>query len=191
MGKFQLFVSISLLFLFLWYRPSIVLAHVLKTDGNIGAIMHTDPDDNPLAGSKTGIFFEFKDTQAKLSPENCNCTFSISENDKEIYSQPLFQNNPSPSLDNSSVFFFFPEKNVYQIKVIGKPNSVSSFQPFTLVYDVTVGKDAPDYTPKSLATKSAVSNVADNSTTNSSTQPLTYLGVGLGVVIVLIYLRRR
>ncbi len=115
-----------------------ISAHILQIDDNIGAVMHTDPNDDPIAGQPTGFFFAFKDKQNKFQPVNCDCTFAISENGKEIFSQPLFQNNQNPSLDNASVFYTFPERAVYQVKIIGKPLQENGFQPFTLTYNVRV-----------------------------------------------------
>ncbi len=119
-----------------------VYAHVLKTDGTIGAVLHVDPEDDPIAGAQSGFFFEFKDKEGKFAPQNCDCTFSIIEDGKQIFSQPLFQNNPSPSLTSASIFFTFPEKNVYQVKVVGKSNTPGSFQHFTLLYDIRVARES-------------------------------------------------
>ncbi len=127
--------------IFLLGNVKLAYAHVLQTDGSIGAVMHTDPDDDPIAGKQTGIFFAFKDKKGKFIPKNCDCKFSIIENDKTIYFQPLFQNNPSPSLDNASVIFIFPKKDKYVIQVTGKSNTPNSFQPFKLVYEVRVEKE--------------------------------------------------
>lgn len=133
--------------------PGLVSAHILKTDGYIGAVLHIDPDDDPIVNKQTGFFFEFKDKQNKFTPQNCNCTFSISEDNKEIFSQPLFQNSTSPSLDSASLFFTFPEKNVYQLKVTGQPNTPDAFQKFTLVYDIRVARE--DSTPQQTVANSS------------------------------------
>lgn len=109
-------------------------AHFLATDGNIGAILHVDPNDEPVAGSPASFFFEFKDKQNKFQPSNCNCTFEIDENGKTIFYQNLFANNSSPSLSNASVFYTFPKLDVYEIKVIGAPITPNAFQPFTLIW---------------------------------------------------------
>ncbi len=37
--------------------PHIGFAHILSTDGRIGAVMHIDPDDNPIAGQPTKVLF--------------------------------------------------------------------------------------------------------------------------------------
>lgn len=153
---------------------SSVSAHALKTDGNIGAILHIDPDDDPIAGSQSGFLFEFKDKQNKFTPQNCDCTFSIIEDGKEIYVQPLFQNNQNPSLDSASVFFTFPERNVYQIKVAGKPTPSDAFQPFSLVWDVRVARAAP--------------NIATNSSPVNQSWFLVHLPHLTGGLIVVIFL---
>lgn len=131
-----------LLLLLVLAMPQVVSAHVLKTDGNIGAVLHIDPDDDPIALSQSGFFFEFKDKQNRFTPENCDCTFSITEDGKEIYTQSLFASNPNPSLQSASVFYTFPEKNIYQVKVVGKASPPGAFQSFTLVWDVRVAREA-------------------------------------------------
>lgn len=138
---FKLFLTTVLMFfLTALFNTHQVYAHVLKTDGSIGAILHIDPDDDPVAGQSSGFFFDFKDTQNKFQPQNCNCTFSILESNKEIFSQPLFQDNQNPSLTSASLFFVFPKRDVYQVKVVGVPKSPNLFQPFTLIYNVRVDK---------------------------------------------------
>ncbi len=119
----------------------IASAHVLVSQGSIGAVLHIDPQDDPIAGSQSGFFFEFKDKQNKFKPENCNCTFEIWENGQQINSQDLFESNTNPSLTSASIFFTFPQKDVYQIKVVGNPKTVSAFQPFTLTYNIRVAKE--------------------------------------------------
>lgn len=139
------FLPVFLTFnLLLFTFPSPVSAHVLKSDGNIGAVLHIDPDDDPIVGSPAGFFFEFKDKQNRFTPQNCDCTFSVTEDGKQLFSRPLFQNSQNPSLENSSVFFTFPERNVYQVKVSGTPNTPGAFQSFTLTYDVRVAREAPN-----------------------------------------------
>ena len=147
MRKILAFLLIALFSAFI--KVQVASAHVLKTDGNISAIMHIDPDDDPVANSVASFFFEFEDKSGKFTPKECNCVFSIAENGKQIYSQDLFQNNSSPNLGSPSVFYSFPEKNVYQVKVVGNPIAPSGFQPFTLVYVVRVAKDANQQKPAS------------------------------------------
>lgn len=131
---------IVLLFSF-FLIPQQAFAHVLQADGSVGAVLHIDPDDEPYAGQPASFFFEFKDKQNKFSPQNCDCTIRILENGKELYSQALFQNNQNPSLTNASFSYTFPQLDVYQVVVSGKPLA-NEFQPFTLTYDIRVDRQA-------------------------------------------------
>src|SRR6266498_1495823 len=90
-------------------------AHVLKSDGSIGAVMHLDPEDDPVVGQQSHLHFEFKDRQKKFKPENCDCTFSVWQGEKEIFSQPLLQDTSDASLNNVSVVYTFPERDIYQV----------------------------------------------------------------------------
>jgi len=141
-GKILNFILVFLAFDFYFLILSTpVYAHILKTDGSIGAVLHIDPEDDPIAGQQAGFFFEFKDTKNQFQPQKCNCVFSVLENGAQIYTQPLFQNNLKPSLTSASVFYTFSGKDVYQVRVVGAPTVTNGFQPFTLIYDIRVSRE--------------------------------------------------
>lgn len=103
-------------------------AHILKTNGSIGAVLHIDPDDDPIAGQVSTFFLDFKDTTGKFQLEKCSCEFSIFRSGQKIATQPLSQNNT----------FIFPQKDIYQVQVSGVPLQAGQFQPFKLNYDIRV-----------------------------------------------------
>lgn len=117
-------------------------AHVLQSNGTIGAVMHVTPEDDPIVGELTDFYFEFKDTTGKFNPEQCDCVISVKKSGEEIYSQPLFSENTNPSLQNASISYRFPEKNVYSVSIIGEPLKAGTFQPFTLTYDLRVERES-------------------------------------------------
>lgn len=141
-----------------------VSAHVLQSNGSVGAVLHIDPADDPIVGEQAAFFFEFKDKKNTFNPANCVCTFSILENGKEIFSQPLFQDNADPSVTNASVFYTFAARDVYQVKVSGKPlMEKKAFEPFTLTYDIRVSRESSGSAPTSSsqnATKEYVPYIA-------------------------------
>ncbi len=165
-------IFLSLLLLTIILHPQSVDAHVLQTDNSIGAVLHISPDDDPKTGEQSGFFFEFKDKENKFKPENCDCTFAILSKGKEIFSQPLFQDNSDPNLTNASLFYTFPTPDIYQIRVTGKPTTPGAFKDFTLSYDIRVeGKG----------------NKSDAGSLNQNwfTQHLPHiLGVGIGIVVL-------
>lgn len=134
-----LFLLVSIIAL---HQPPIASAHFLETDNNIGAVLHVDPNDDPIAKSPAAFFFAFKDKQNKFQPKNCDCTFLIYEHGNEIFSQPLFANNDTPSLSNASIFYTFPKIDVYEVVVTGEPFTKGSFQPFTLTWNFRVDQTA-------------------------------------------------
>lgn len=143
------FGLISLVMTFVSFAAtSPVYAHLLKTDGNISARLHTEPDDDPIVGAQTGIFFEFKDQDYKFSFQNCNCLITIFENGREIFSNPLYDDAKSPTTAN--IVFVFPKKDTYQIKVVGMPKHQNDFQAFTLNYETSVDQEETGQTGQNL-----------------------------------------
>ncbi len=116
-------------------------AHVLKTDGSIGAVMHTDPDDEPVAGKPTLFFLEIKDVQGKFRSENCDCIAQILQNKSLLYTVKLYQSTTTADSNTPVFSFVFPKKNAYTLKVEGMPKQAGDFQAFNLVYDILVDKE--------------------------------------------------
>jgi len=171
-GKHFVFLFVTLLFTFCFLTlPPLVSAHVLESSGSIGAVLHIDPEDDPIVGQQASFFFEFKDKQNKFNPANCTCTFSFLENGKKIFSQPLFQSNTDSSLTTASVFYTFTQKDVYQVKVSGRPlMEKKAFEPFTLTYAIRVSRE--------------INNSANTSV--SSTNWLNRNGLLIGITVIAI-----
>jgi len=170
--SFKSYIILCLLLFFSF--PASASAHILATDNNIGSVLHIDPEDDPIVGQQASFFFEFKDKENKFKPQNCDCTFSLIEGGKQIYSQPLFQNNDNPSLNTASIFYTFPQKDVYKVTIIGKPTSPDAFQPFTLNYNVRVSRIADEQT-------------TDTPNNNWFLANIGYLSAGGIVIIFLIF----
>ncbi|MFI5157626.1 MAG: hypothetical protein ACHQF4_02105 [Sphingobacteriales bacterium] len=119
-----------------------VSAHTLKIDGDIGVILHTDPDDDPIAGQPTGLYFEITDRTKKFDPANCDCKFEVVQNGKEIFSEELF--DPGQQVQSTPVVkYTFEAKGVYDIILQGTPKINGQFQPFKLDYNLRVNHTAP------------------------------------------------
>lgn len=115
--------------LFLGFTFTPVFAHVLKTDGNIGAVVHINPEDDPIAGEKTTIYFDVKDKEGKFSSENCLCIFKVSTKGQDIYMQ---------TITGTVAEYTFPARDMYTLELKGTPKYEGVFTPFTLTYDVRV-----------------------------------------------------
>jgi len=125
------FLAVNIFFL-----PNFASAHFFETDGGVGGVLHVDPNDAPIAGDNAAIFVAIQDAQKKFSQAGCDCVLSISQNDKEIFSQQV---PPSGTTD-----YIFKGKGVYTIALKGAPKKGYSFQNFSLSFDdFNVTQDDP------------------------------------------------
>lgn len=130
----RIFLALTLIFTVI--LP--VSAHQLETDGSIGAVLHVDPSDMPVSGKSSAFYFEFKDTSGKFSIASCRCSVVITQGASEVFSTSLTQ----ASADTASFSYVFPEAGAYTVQVVGVPDPVSAFQPFSLHYTIRVYDDA-------------------------------------------------
>jgi hypothetical protein len=174
------FVAILILLLtFSIFLPLQVHANVSQTDGNIGVVMHIDPDDGPVAHEQSTLSFEFNDKQNKFSANLCNCVFSIKKNGQIIYAQSLLTTD-SPKLIEAAVRYTFPAIGFYQVVISGTPKNPNAFQPFTFTYEVQVIKEATQPSSPSQTT-------TDTSVNSERNIISTIVGVlGLGAIILFI-----
>lgn len=136
----RLILPFTSLVLLLVITTQPVAAHVLKTDGTIGAILHILPDDNPKSGVSTSYELAFKDTENQFSLANCNCNVAILSDGKTIDTKALGTQYALISKNT----YTFPKPNVYTLKVTGQPKEPNTYESFTLSYNVRVeaGKDS-------------------------------------------------
>lgn len=120
----------------LFFLPTIATAHVLQTDGTIGAVMHIDPNDAPVTGSLSTFIFEFKDQANKFTLSDCTCTVSVIEDKTQAL--PEKETVYTTSLTTRPLFTYtFIDSAVYMIEIQGK-SMTNSFTPFTLTYPIRV-----------------------------------------------------
>jgi len=114
--------------------PAVASAHVLKVDGDIGAVLHINPDDNPTTGSPTDYTVSFHDDTGRFSLPKCICRVSIIENGQIVAAKPLVATSSAVSDDR----YTFLHPAVYTMRFTGQPKAPGAFQPFRLDYAVRV-----------------------------------------------------
>jgi len=139
-------------------------AHTLKTDADVGATFHLEPNHNPRAGEVATVWFALTRSGGKIIPlEQCNCQLAV-------YQQPSTSEEPPvlrPTLKGISAEKYqgipgaevvFPQAGAYELELSGTAKAGADFQPFQLKYNVNVstGKAAP-----------AASSVQENSNSES------------------------
>lgn len=130
------FVLLTFGFLLL---PSAVSAHFVKSNAGIGAVLHVDPGDDPVAQESSSIILEYKDTNNRFDLSKCNCRLIVSKDGQEILSEMIHPVAPDQKL-SSVTPVVFPEKNIYKLQVKGTAIN-GEFPDFELSYDVRVAKE--------------------------------------------------
>lgn len=148
-------------------------AHVRKTDGSITVLFHADPTDDPVAGQPAELYFGITDTTGRFSMDECNCSLTIANGEKQILNTILSTSVSNPSIFNFSVPFIFPEASVYQIIMTGTPKVKGAFQDFSVTYDLNVKRGSAD-----VAASNGGAVMNDQGWTS-------YLGLGGAILVVI------
>ena len=122
----------SLFVVVLLFTSLTASAHVLKTNGTIGAVLHIDPNDAPVAASVSTFNFDLTDTSKRFTTADCNCTFTITDSASGTQVENL------PLADLSPIQYAFATPGVYTVVLAGPPKDATGFQPFSLTYDIRV-----------------------------------------------------
>ncbi len=138
------------LVLLLTPAPMISMAHVLETQGSVGAVLHINPADDPIAGQQANIFFDFKDKTNRFKSADCDCRLVVDRAGANIYDQPF--------TDPGGGDFTFPARDVYSVKAVGTPKAGATFDAFTLSYSVRVerGSDGATSSTNRASTASII-----------------------------------
>lgn len=118
--------------------PTVSLAHQLQTDGSIGVVMHTDPDDAPPAGARATIYVDLTDLQHHFNGAACSCLASIMQGSKAIFQTPIFSKPSQGGTASDSFAYTFKDAGTYRVVLQGTPTNTGAFHPFLLSYEVEV-----------------------------------------------------
>lgn len=157
------------LFLVLLFLVSVIPgahAHILRVDGNIGVLLHVDPNDAPVAGQQANFFVIIQDYSGRFDISECYCTLAIKKDGKEIASFPINSNEFYRQIEYS-----FPASGIYQVIVAGKPTN-GDFQPFKTTFEY--------YVSTSLGTAAT----ATTQETNPMQNYLPYISLIAGLLIL-------
>jgi hypothetical protein len=115
-------------------------AHYLESDNGVSAIFHIKPDDRPVTGKPTPIRYLFSDENGGFGLNNYKVDFTLSKDDKVVYTQVLEPAFFGAAAEGQATYTF-TDPGAYRFQVKGVPNE----------------PDAPAFTLNYVA------NVADNS----------------------------
>ncbi len=111
-------------------------AHVLKSQGSVGAVLHIEPEDDPIAKAPTTLYFEVKDKEGNFQASTCICTVKVYQGNEEIAVIP------GQEAGNSAITapVTFPARDIYTVVFEGKPLLSTGFNSFSLSYDIRVSR---------------------------------------------------
>ncbi len=118
----------------LWSAPA--QAHVLLTDtkANIGAVLHTNPDDDPIAGESNQLYFDLQDKNSKVRITYSGYELLITDEQGKTAKPPLEIADTTLIAD-----YNFPRQGLYKLTLRSKP-SYEQFQKVAMVYSLRVSR---------------------------------------------------
>jgi hypothetical protein len=129
-----------------------VFAHESESSEGISAIMHIDPNDQPVINSPAQFYFTFQDPAGSFEISHCDCTIILLKDGIELDRQPVAQPNSTFSSLSSYPLYTrtFDQSGNYELELIGSPKDNTAFHPFMLHFEVPVkdsGSTASGYHP--------------------------------------------
>ncbi|WP_287129756.1 hypothetical protein [Candidatus Cyanaurora vandensis] len=112
-------------------------AHQLKSDGDVGALLHIEPGDQPQAGVPQQVWFNLvKRGGTKITPGQCNCTLTLNQGPQRLSQTALSLVNKRPTARVT-----FPKQGRYTLVLTGTAKTAAlPFQPFILRWNVQVSR---------------------------------------------------
>lgn len=123
--------------------PLPAYAHFQATTGNLTAILHIEPDDNPTVGQAENLYLIFDDSAHQFRLADCTCSLSISRDGMTLSSnllQPPYSHDTV--YDTAAIPFTFNQAGAYQITLTGRPSSPGAFKSFELKWSPQIGQAA-------------------------------------------------
>ncbi len=131
LGSFGYFTAVvaiaTIALLFFFITSAKAFAHTLESEGSIGAVLHIDPQDEPIAGEPSNLYFDLTDQKGKFKFSNCICTLLVKDGSRIIL---------TVSMDSPNKEVIFPTVGAYTLELNGKPKASSDFNDFNLTYIV-------------------------------------------------------
>ncbi len=120
-----------------------VKAHTVKTAADVAATFHLEPDHNPKAGAPAQVWFALTRKGGTVIPlDQCDCQLAVYQqaSSKPILTPDLTAIDAERYQGIPSAEVIFPDPGSYRLEISGQPKPEADFSPFSLSYDVTVGR---------------------------------------------------
>jgi hypothetical protein len=132
----------SIFLLLLALNASSALAHEISRakDGNIGGLLHIEPDDAPMVGKANAFYFEVNQKGGKpILMSQCACTLSVYAGNLRAGAKPLSTPKLSQAKGELQGSLNFAAPGAYTLVLAGTPKPGAAFKAFKLIWTVQVG----------------------------------------------------
>ena len=153
-------------------NTSTTLAHEVQIADDVGATLHIEPDDVPLAGAPTTAWFALTQAGGTVIPlDQCNCRLTLYDNDTVAVETPLLTPISAEGFtDIPSAVVTFPEVGAYELVLQGAPQGNVEFSPFELRFEVVVaGRATPPTTNPAAEAENSVAETTEAEAADSPT----------------------
>ncbi|MDB5254047.1 MAG: hypothetical protein JWL80_113 [Parcubacteria group bacterium] len=102
-------------------------AHTLESDGAVSVLMFLEPHEETLIGKPSVINLEFKSAPGVVDFSRCNCLFTLSRNDKQIFKLSLKEGEAAVKENTVYIPHTFSETGEYTLNVSGITSTSTAF----------------------------------------------------------------
>jgi hypothetical protein len=148
--------------------------HKVKTNNQVGAIIHFEPSDQPKSQQPTQVWFALTKQGGKAIPlSDCDCQLQIYQlpNKTKVTVSQLQAINAEKYQDIPSAAVVFPQTGTYVLELSGKPVKPNDFKAFRLEFLTTVLAGV-------AASPTPITTISSSVAANSQSQ-LSYWAIGL------------
>ena len=142
-----------------------LLTHKVEIEEDVGATLHIEPADTPVAGEEVLAWFALTQRGGKTIPlSDCDCKLTVVSPQTEAIAPALDPVDAEGYEDIPGARFTFPEVGNYQLILSGRPaDGVETFSPFELTFETTVaaGTSIPTVPENESATLPEPNDVSD------------------------------
>jgi hypothetical protein len=124
--------------------------HKVKTDAQVGATIHFEPDDRPKSLEPTKVWFALTKKGGTAIPlKDCQCQLQIKQlpGKQQLATPQLQAINAEKYQDIPSATVIFPQPGAYTLELTGQSIKPGDFQPFKLEFEATVAMGTAPATP--------------------------------------------
>jgi hypothetical protein len=116
-----------------------LIAHNVKTEGNVASTFHIEPSHNPKAGEISQAWFALTKPGGEVIPlDRCNCQLKIIANNQTVLQPALQAISAEQYKGIPGADVTFPKAGIYTLEISGNPKVADEFNSFKFAYDVTV-----------------------------------------------------